>query len=257
MSSTNALAAQLSAAQIPFLDNVIIDGLVVDYLVETPSQGAWVIIEWSGDRGEGYTSHAAVQVAQYRALEGVDQAWLVFKEKVPNRLDQGIVTMQKLLDLLKTEFRQADHRPTLETRHEWRRLEKSEPFIFAVMPFKQEYENTFFGGMVAAAREVNLVCLREDQLTHTGDIIKKIKQMLRRCAVVVADVSESNPNVLYEVGYAHGLHKPVIQICATPLKDLPFMIRNNATIKYELTKMEQLKADLIRHFREAMKHKTA
>jgi len=49
---------------------------------------------------------------------------------------------------------------------------------------------------------------------------------------VVADLSESNPNVLYELGFAKGLPRPAVLICSTDLSDLPVDVRNLNVIAY-------------------------
>jgi hypothetical protein len=38
----------------------------------------------------------------------------------------------------------------------------------------------------------------------------------------------------HEVGYPEALGKPVVQICATPVAVLPFNLRNNKTIVYQV-----------------------
>jgi nucleoside 2-deoxyribosyltransferase len=68
--------------------------------------------------------------------------------------------------------------------------------------------------------------------------------MIRAAKVVVADLSDSRPNVLHEVGYAEALSKSIIQICSTPTKDLPFNVRNNRTISYKLGQTAKLKTRL-------------
>jgi nucleoside 2-deoxyribosyltransferase len=57
--------------------------------------------------------------------------------------------------------------------------------------------------------------------------------MIKDSIAVIADLSESKPNVMYEVGYAHAMEKPTIHICSTPLKDLPFDVAHWNTIDYQ------------------------
>ena len=68
--------------------------------------------------------------------------------------------------------------------------------------------------------------------------------MIRAAKVVVADLSDSRPNVLHEVGFAEALQKPVIQICSTPTANLPFNVRNNQTIKYSIGQAAKLRKRL-------------
>jgi len=51
-----------------------------------------------------------------------------------------------------------------------------------------------------------------DQLNTSKSIRETLFQMIKRADVVVADLSGLNPNILYELGYAHALSKPSILI---------------------------------------------
>jgi nucleoside 2-deoxyribosyltransferase len=70
--------------------------------------------------------------------------------------------------------------------------------------------------------------------------------MIKRADIVVADLSESRANVCHEVGYAEGLGKPVLQLCATPLTELPFNLRNNLTLAYSIGQAARLRGKLER-----------
>ena len=62
--------------------------------------------------------------------------------------------------------------------------------------------------------------------------------------MIIADISESRPNVLHEVGFAEALKIPVIQICSTPINQLPFNVRNNQTIQYSIGQSARLRKKL-------------
>jgi hypothetical protein len=66
-----------------------------------------------------------------------------------------------------------------------------------------------------------------------------------RPIAVMADLSGSAPNVLFEVGFAFALGKPCVLVCSTPLNELPFDIRNQKTISYAKGQTYLLKEDLI------------
>ena len=109
------------------------------------------------------------------------------------------------------------------------------------MPFKAVYDDTYFNAMVPAADSVQAVCERTDQMQFTGDIIAKIKQRIEHSDAVIVDLSESNPNVMYEAGFAHALNRPTIHVCSTVLKDLPFDVSTWPTISYEKGQTYKLK----------------
>ena len=80
------------------------------------------------------------------------------------------------------------------------------------MPFDLQYDDVFFVAMTHAARQVGSVCRRVDQEEFTGNIVAEIKRLIRTSEVVIVDLSEAKPNVLYEAGYTHALDKPVVHI---------------------------------------------
>ena len=59
-----------------------------------------------------------------------------------------------------------------------------------------------------------------------------MKHMVSR--LIIAEISQSNPNVFYEVGYAHALNKPTILIAEKTTK-LPFDVSPFRTLFYENT----------------------
>jgi len=67
---------------------------------------------------------------------------------------------------------------------------------------------------------------------HGADAVAETQQQIRRCHAVIADLSTSEPDVLYELGFAEAIGKPSVQICSTPYDDLPFMVRNRDTLLY-------------------------
>ncbi len=57
---------------------------------------------------------------------------------------------------------------------------------------------------------------------------------------MIADLSGLNPNVMYELGFAHALGKKVIHITNTPLNELPFDVRNWNTHSYKIGQTRRL-----------------
>ncbi len=60
--------------------------------------------------------------------------------------------------------------------------------------------------------ELNYETLRADQITSPGSISTQIISQLINSDLVIADVSDENPNVLYELGVRNTINKPVILI---------------------------------------------
>lgn len=74
--------------------------------------------------------------------------------------------------------------------------------------------------------------IRADMITHPGIITSQIIEHLVSDEMVIADLTGSNANVLYELAVRHTIRKPFIQIMASGEK-LPFDIGQNRTIFFD------------------------
>ena len=62
--------------------------------------------------------------------------------------------------------------------------------------------------------------------------MSQVYDALETSDVVICDISESNDNVMYELGYTHALHRPVIQICRKD-SPIPFDVAMFRTLIYD------------------------
>lgn len=116
--------------------------------------------------------------------------------------------------------------------------------VFASMPFAAQYDDTFLVAIEPAALINGAIAERVDHSGTTGNVVSQIQAMIKAAKVVVADLSDSRPNVLHEVGFAEGVSKPIIQICSTATSSLPFNVRNNQTISYAIGQTIKLRKRL-------------
>ncbi len=71
-----------------------------------------------------------------------------------------------------------------------------------------------------------------DETYGPGLIISDISKQIIDSKIIIADITPANPNVYYEVGYAHALNKPTILIAEKPT-ELPFDVSPFRTLFYE------------------------
>jgi nucleoside 2-deoxyribosyltransferase len=116
--------------------------------------------------------------------------------------------------------------------------------VFASMPFASQYDDTFLVAIDPASLVNGAIAERVDHNGTAGPVVPQIKAMIEAAKVVIADLSDSRPNVLHEIGYAEALQKPVIQICCTLPAALPFNVRNNRTIQYAIGQTARLRKTL-------------
>jgi len=118
---------------------------------------------------------------------------------------------------------------------------------FVLMPFDEAYRQTYDQAIKAGIEECGLRCLRADDIYSTGPILVDIMRRICEATVVVADLTDRNPNVLYEVGLAHvAKRNERVVLLSRRQDDIPFDLRHLRLILYEdgLVGMRKLKEDL-------------
>jgi hypothetical protein len=102
--------------------------------------------------------------------------------------------------------------------------------LFVLMPFARPF-NGIYETVKDVSSRCGWYCSRADDIRHTRDIIDVIWEEIERCEYVVADLTGLNPNVFYELGYAHALGKNTILLTQN-LDTLPFDLKHRIVIKY-------------------------
>jgi PAS domain S-box-containing protein len=121
----------------------------------------------------------------------------------------------------------------------------ADSYVFVAMPFSADVvPHDVYSVAIRDAIESNsLIAIRADHGTLTGSVINQIYNDIRQATLVVADLTGRNPNVFYEVGLAHMLGKPVIQLMGDG-DDIPFDIAHIRTIKYSFHQLSDLREKL-------------
>jgi hypothetical protein len=115
-------------------------------------------------------------------------------------------------------------------------VEQVEPRIFVIMPFKEPFDTLYREVIAPVAKEVGFGVIRVDEVYGPGIILNDIQQQIEKAQAVVAEISAHNPNVYYELGYAHALKKPaVLLVRRQEGADMPFDIRGFRAIFYDDT----------------------
>ncbi|HEY6615152.1 MAG TPA: hypothetical protein VIZ32_11555, partial [Vicinamibacterales bacterium] len=102
---------------------------------------------------------------------------------------------------------------------------------FLVMPFSLEWSNDVHKALAAACKAMSVTPVRGDDLFTPTDILVDIWQSINAADIVVADITGRNPNVLYELGVAHTLAKPVL-IISRHAADIPIDLSTRRIILY-------------------------
>jgi hypothetical protein len=121
------------------------------------------------------------------------------------------------------------------------------PFVFAVMPFSDALKKVYTNGVKAACHELGVRCERADEQIFTEAIVSRIYDQIFNADIVIAEVSESNPNVYYEVGYARALGKRLLLVTQAT-SAIPFDLKGYPHIVYG-GDVELLRRAVVTHVR--------
>jgi hypothetical protein len=98
-----------------------------------------------------------------------------------------------------------------------------------------------------ALMECGYKATRADQISEPGMITSQVIQRIVDDPLVVADLTDRNPNVFYELAIRHAIRKPLVQIIKKG-EQIPFDVAGTRTIHvdhHDLDSVEQAKAEII------------
>ncbi|MFC1957395.1 nucleoside 2-deoxyribosyltransferase [Chloroflexota bacterium] len=127
---------------------------------------------------------------------------------------------------------------------------RPKPFIFVLMPFEQGFNDIYKFGIKGAANEVGAYAERLDEQIFTEGMLDRIFNQISKADVIVADMTGRNPNVFYEVGYAHALGK-IVLLVTQDSDDIPFDLKHRQHTVYSGS-IDILKTELVTKLRWAV-----
>ena len=105
---------------------------------------------------------------------------------------------------------------------------------FVLMPFSGDFNDIYSDHIKPIVESFGLECIRADEIYSIKPIIDDIINSIKESDIIIADLTERNPNVFYELGIAHAIEKPVILISQS-IKDIPFDLKHIRCISYRYT----------------------
>jgi len=105
-------------------------------------------------------------------------------------------------------------------------------FAFVLMPFDASFEDTYKLGIKGAVSEFeDMIAERVDEQMYREGILERIYRQIEIADIIIADMTGQNPNVFYEVGYAHAKGKLCILLTSIAA-DIPFDLKHRRHIVY-------------------------
>jgi hypothetical protein len=104
---------------------------------------------------------------------------------------------------------------------------------FVVMQFSTPFTEIYEEVIKSVCSEFGIKPHRGDETYGPGLIIADVVREIRNSEFVIAEITPANPNVYYEIGYAHAINKPTILLADANLEKLPFDVSGFRTLFYE------------------------
>lgn len=126
---------------------------------------------------------------------------------------------------------------------------------FVMMPFGAWFDRYYQDIYVPAIKEAGFEPIRADELFTTGSVVEQIWEQIQKARVLLADLTDRNANVFYELGLAHAARKPVV-FTAPRVDDVPFDLRHLRVIIYEIREPEwsaKLRKSVTDYLKNALK----
>ena len=117
--------------------------------------------------------------------------------------------------------------------------------VFVLMPFKKSLESVYRSLIKPAFEGAGFQVLRADDISSQRNILQDIVNSIESADLIVADLTDSNQNVYYELGVAHARGKPAF-VMVQNIDDVPFDLRSYRIFQYSMDSdaLEDAKARL-------------
>jgi len=103
--------------------------------------------------------------------------------------------------------------------------------IFVLMPFNAKMEKLYTSHLKEMGNDLGLIIRRADEIFAPRPFMEKVWDGICAAELIVADCTEKNPNVFYEIGLAHTVGKKVVLITRSE-RDIPADIKHYDYIPY-------------------------
>lgn len=113
-------------------------------------------------------------------------------------------------------------------------MSKTKRNCFVLMPFADALREVYDQVFKPVCDQNDIDCWRVDEIAKPGSITQDIVRGIIEADLVIADLTNKNPNVFYELGIAHSVGNKTIMV-SQHKTDVPFDIANYRVLFYEQT----------------------
>ncbi len=129
-------------------------------------------------------------------------------------------------------------------------------YIFVMMPFTGF--NSVYDTIKQAIDNITgkkyIYDRADEEYTNQSLWCDRICRNIRKAKYCIVDTTGKNPNVFYELGFAHAIGNPITIIITQNIEDAPFDVRDFGHIVYNINDLPKLREQLIHALINLDKH---
>ncbi len=110
---------------------------------------------------------------------------------------------------------------------------ENKPSVFVLMPFDSEFDSIYDGVIKSSLELAGLSVRRADDIQNQRNILRDVFDGIVNSDLIVADLTNLNPNVFYELAIAHAVRKPVILLTQN-IEEVLFDLKPYRLIEYDV-----------------------
>lgn len=103
---------------------------------------------------------------------------------------------------------------------------------FIIMPFRDPFNSYYSEIIKPAVVDCGYEAVRSDEVYSPGAFVQTIWNQILGSAVVIAEMTGANSNVLYELGLSHAIDRRVVMI-TQKIEDVPADLRHINCVVYD------------------------
>lgn len=151
---------------------------------------------------------------QYIYFSGIENLIIAYLEQEEKNKQNNFPTEQTTTNNYKRHF-------NIEPIFKSKIYNVNTGLCFVLMPFTEEWSDRVYNRLIKQnIEELGLQCIRADSL-NGQIIIEDIWTQINQAAIIIADVTNKNANVMYELGIVHTVGRPTVLLTQN-INNIPF-----------------------------------
>jgi len=217
-------------------------GRIPPRLVSSIERIAYAVQRRSRDPYTSRVVDELIRVARTGDAERTDRYLRVLRNQIRRPSYPEPLTLELRSRVNQLESENVELRTQLEVANRDKQENAVKKFIasknpvFVIMPFDQEFNDVWTGGIRRACDDCGFASLRVDQVSLSSWITDDVEEYIQKSKTVISDVTNNNSNVMFELGYAMAKEKdPIIISQHRESEKVPFDIAGIRRLEYHNT----------------------